>query len=117
MTLNKRDYTYVSAKKYLGDQISEFDDRQEYRKFWKYLAYNFYKATNSTGATIYFQVEGQGSSRQTNIEGIQQAFNMEFGFRLKTEKGEREPLGFRAIPFVIGERPVLQHIRTTPDPV
>lgn len=103
MTLNKRDYTYVSAKKYLGDQISEFDDRQEYRKFWKYLAYNFYKATNSTGATIYFQVEGQGSSRQTNIEGIQQAFNMEFGFRLKTEKGEREPLGFRAIPFVIGE--------------
>ena len=102
-TCKKRLYTYVSAKKYLGDQISELTESPEHRKFYKYLAYNFYKTANSTGATIYFHVESSGSSRQTNVEGIQQAFQMEFGFRLTIKRGQREPEGFRAIPFVIGE--------------
>ena len=102
-TCKKRLYTFVSAKKYLGDQISELTDIAGHRKFYKYLAYNFYKAANSTGATVYYQVDSGGSSRITNVEGIQQAFKMQFGFRLKIPKGQREPKEFQAIPFVLGE--------------
>ena len=108
--LKRQDY-YVSAKKFLGTQIAELTDIAGHRKFYKYLAYNFYKATNSTGATVYYQVDSSGSSRLTNVEGIQQAFKMQFGFRLKIPKGQREPKEFQAIPFVLGKRSHLRYQR------